>query len=221
MKKLIILLSLILLFGCKTKTVLVENIRNTKDSIENLQLKYDIKSKEFLISETETKLKLSENKIFNLIEQLKISENEKQNLKESFETTIKEYNDRGILIKETYSKKTSELQKDLTRSEEKIKTLQSENERNISLLENLKSEYNFEVNENIEINKKLEFLEKEYKELQKTKTVSAKFQWWLLLIGLFAGMALFYYFTPVVQFIFNITDKIKNLIKKTIWKQKN
>ena len=141
MKKTIILLSIIILFGCKTKTVLVENIRNTKDSTENVELKNQLKISEFKISDITSKLESAEKKTFSLIEQLNISESEKQNLKESIETTIKEYNDKGVLIKETYSKKTSELVKDLTRSEEKNKQLQSEIYKNVSLLKTLSENY--------------------------------------------------------------------------------
>ena len=128
MKKLIIFLVMFAIFGCKTKTIVVENIRNTKDSTENVQLKAKIKQSENLLLESEQKLQQTEKKIYSLIEQLNVSESEKQNLKESFETIIKEYNEKGILIKETYSKKTSELVKELSWSEQKNKFLQEEND---------------------------------------------------------------------------------------------
>ena len=73
MKKIIVLLLIILLFGCKTKTVLIENVRNTKDSTENVQLKSQLKISELKISETASKLESSEKKTLNLIEQLNVS----------------------------------------------------------------------------------------------------------------------------------------------------
>ena len=211
MKKLILLFILIAIFGCKTKTVLIENVRNTKDSTENVQLKSQLKISEFKISEATSKLELSEKKTFSLIEQLNISESEKQNLKESIETTIKEYNDKGVLIKETYSKKTSELVKDLTRSEEKNKQLQSEIDKNISLLKTLSENYNLTFDENTELNKEVKLLQKENSDLKQSKKTSTGFKWWLLLIGFGIGAAIF--FTPVkswlIKFIINVFKKIK------------
>lgn len=211
MKKTIILLSIIILFGCKTKTVLIENIRNTKDSTENVELKNQLKISEFKISDITSKLESAEKKTFRLIEQLNISESEKQNLKESIETTIKEYNDKGVLIKETYSKKTSELVKDLTRSEEKNKDLQSEINKNISLLKTLSENYNLTFDENTKLNKEVKLLEKENSDLKQSKKTSTGLQWWLLLIGFGIGAAIF--FTPVkswlIKFIINVFKKIK------------
>ena len=211
MKKTIILLSIIILFGCKTKTVLVENIRNTKDSTENVELKNQLKISEFKISDITSKLESAEKKTFSLIEQLNISDSEKQNLKESFETSIKEYNDKGVLIKETYSKKTSELVKDLTRSEEKNKQLQSEIDKNISLLKTLSENYNLTFDENTELNKKVKLLQEENSDLKQSKKTSTGFKWWLLLIGFGIGAAIF--FTPVkswiIKFILNLFKKIK------------
>lgn len=211
MKKTILLLLIVLLFGCKTKTVLVENIRNTKDSTENVELKNQLKISEFKISDITSKLESAEKKTFSLIEQLNISDSEKQNLKESIETTIKEYNDKGILIKETYSKKTSELVKDLTRSEEKNKQLQSEIDKNISLLKTLSENYNLTFDENTELNKEVKLLQKENSDLKQSKKTSTGFKWWLLLIGFGIGAAIF--FTPVkswiIKFILNLFKKIK------------
>ena len=211
MKKTILLLLIVLLFGCKTKTVLVENIRNTKDSTENVELKNQLKISEFKISDITSKLESAEKKTFSLIEQLNISDSEKQNLKESIETTIKEYNDKGVLIKETYSKKTSELVKDLTRSEEKNKQLQSEIDKNISLLKTLSENYNLTFDENTELNKEVKLLQKENSDLKQSKKTSTGFKWWLLLIGFGIGAAIF--FTPVkswiIKFILNLFKKIK------------
>lgn len=211
MKKTILLLLIVLLLGCKTKTVLVENTRNTKDSTENVELKNQLKISEFKISEATSKLELSEKKTFSLIEQLNISESEKQNLKESIETTIKEYNDKGVLIKETYSKKTSELVKDLIRSEEKNKQLQSEIDKNISLLKTLSENYNLTFDENTKLNKEVKLLEKENSYLKQSKKTSTGLQWWLALIGFAIPTIIF--FTPVkswlIKFIINVFKKIK------------
>ncbi len=211
MKKTILLLLIVLLFGCKTKTVLVENIRNTKDSTENVELKNQLKISEFKISEATSKLELSEKKTFSLIEQLNISESEKQNLKESFETTVKEYNDKGVLIKESYSKKTSELVKDLIRSEEQNKQLKSEIDKNVSLLKTLSENYNLTFDENTELNKEVKLLQKENSDLKQSKKTSTGFKWWLLLIGFGIGAAIF--FTPIkswlIKFIINVFKKIK------------
>jgi len=211
MKKTILLLLIVLLFGCKTKTVLVENIRNTKDSTENVELKNQLKISEFKISEATSKLELSEKKTFSLIEQLNISESEKQNLKESFETTVKEYNDKGVLIKESYSKKTSELVKDLIRSEEQNKQLKSEIDKNVSLLKTLSENYNLTFDENTELNKEVKLLQKENSDLKQSKKTSTGLKWWLLLIGFGIGAAIF--FTPVkswlIKFIINVFKKIK------------
>ena len=211
MKKLILLFILIAIFGCKTKTVLIENVRNTKDSTENVQLKSQLKISEFKISEATSKLELSEKKTFSLIEQLNISESEKQNLKESIETTIKEYNDKGVLIKETYSKKTSELVKDLIRSEEQNKQLKSEIDKNVSLLKTLSENYNLTFDENTELNKEVKLLQKENSDLKQSKKTSTGLQWWLALIGFAIPTIIF--FTPVkswlIKFIINVFKKIK------------
>jgi len=211
MKKLILLFILIAIFGCKTKTVLIENIRNTKDSAENVQLKSQLKISEFKISEATSKLELSEKKTFSLIEQLNISESERQNLKESFETTIKEYNDKGVLIKETYSKKTSELVKDLTRSEQKNKDLQYEIDKNISLLKTLSENYSLSIDKNTDLTKKVKFLEKENSDLKQTKKTSTGFQWWLFVIGFAVGSIIF--FSPAKTFLIKIILKIINMFK--------
>ena len=211
MKKTILLLLIVLLFGCKTKTVLVENIRNTKDSTENVELKNQLKISEFKISDITSKLESAEKKTFSLIEQLNISDSEKQNLKESIETTIKEYNDKGVLIKETYSKKTSELVKDLIHSEQKNKDLQSEIDKNISLLKTLSENYNLTFDENTELNKEVKLLQKENSDLKQSKKTSTGFQWWLALIGFAISTVIF--FAPVkswlIKFIINVFKKIK------------
>lgn len=202
MKKLIVFLVVFAIYGCKTKTIVVENIRNTKDSTENVQLKAKIKQSENLLLESEQKLQQSEKKIYSLIEQLNVSESEKQNLKESFETIIKEYNGNGILIKETYSKKTSELVKELSWSEQKNKLLQKENDKNTLLLQTVSANYNKEVEKNIDLDKKVTLLEKENKDLKEKKATSTGFQWWWLIIGFAGGIVIYHYVSRLVKVIF-------------------
>ena len=202
MKKLIIFLVMFAIFGCKTKTIVVENIRNTKDSTENVQLKAKIKQSENLLLKSEQKLQQSEKKIYSLIEQLNVSESEKQNLKESFETIIKEYNEKGILIKETYSKKTSELVNELSWSEQKNKFLQEENDKNMLLLQTVSANYNKEVENNIDLDKKVTLLEKENRDLKEKKATSTGFQWWWLVIGFAGGIVIYHYVSRLVKVIF-------------------
>ena len=95
MKKTIALLIILLLFGCKTKYILTENVRNTRDSVENVQLKQSISEAETTLQNALFQAKTAEQKVSDLIEKLNVSENEKQILKESFETVIKEYNLQG------------------------------------------------------------------------------------------------------------------------------
>ena len=202
MKKLILFLIVFAVFGCKTKTILVENVRNTRDSTENVELKAKIKQSENLLLESEQKLQQSEKKIYSLIEQLNVSESEKQNLKESFETIIKEYNEKGILIKETYSKKTSELVKELSWSEQKNKFLQEENDKNTLLLQTVSANYNKEVENNIDLDKKVTLLEKENRDLKEKKATSTGFQWWWLVIGFAGGIVIYHYVSRLVKVIF-------------------
>ena len=202
MRKLILFLVVISMVGCKTKTILVENVRNVKDSTENVQLKAKIKQSENLLLKSEQKLQQSEKKIYSLIEQLNVSESEKQNLKESFETIIKEYNEKGILIKETYSKKTSELVKELSWSEQKNKFLQEENDKNTLLLQAVSANYNKEVENNIDLDKKVTLLEKENRDLKEKKATSTGFQWWWLVIGFAGGIVIYHYVSRLVKVIF-------------------
>ena len=104
MKKTILLIAIILLFGCRTKTVLTENTRNTRDSIENVELRQRISISEKELNDAKVQLKVNEQKAGELIERLNVSETEKQQLRETFETIVKEYNNQGVLTKESYSK---------------------------------------------------------------------------------------------------------------------
>lgn len=193
MKKLIIFLIMFAIFGCKTRTVLVENIRNTKDSIENVELKQRIIVTDKQLQDLQIQIKVNEQKYGELIERLNISETEKQQLKETFETIVKEYNDHGVLIKESYSKRTSELIRDISKLEEQNKTLTS----TISTQTELITHYTNEVirvsDMNVELNKKVQLLEKENTELKDTKQSKPVFQWWLIVVGFVGGVVAYYY----------------------------
>ena len=201
MKKVILLLTLLLLFGCKTKYILTENTRNTKDSIENVQLNERIKVTEKELSDARIKIKVNEQKATELIERLNISETEKQQLRETFETIVKEYNEQGVLIKESYSKRTSELIKDISKLEEQNKNLTGTINTQTELISHYTSEITRASDMNVELNKKVQMLEKENSDLKSVKQSKAKFAWWLLIIGFAGGVAFYYYFESIVGFI--------------------
>lgn len=198
MKKTIVLLTIILLFGCKTKQILVENVRNTRDSIENVELRQRISVSEKELNDAKIKLKVNEQKAGELIERLNVSETEKQQLRETFETIVKEYNSQGVLIKESYSKRTSELIKDISKLEEQNKNLTS----TISTQTELISHYTGEITRvsdmNVDMNKKVQTLEKENKDLKTTKSSKPVFQWWLMVIGFVGGIVVYYYLGGVI-----------------------
>ena len=78
MRKLILFLVVISMVGCKTKTILVENVRNTRDSTENVELKQRITVSEKALYDARIELKINEQKASELIERLNVSETEKQ-----------------------------------------------------------------------------------------------------------------------------------------------
>ena len=201
MKKIILLIVIIVMFGCKTKTVLVENARNTRDSTENVELKQRITVSEKALYEARMELKINEQKASELIERLNISETEKQQLRETFETIVKEYNEQGVLIKESYSKRTSELIKDISKLEDQNKNLSSTINTQTELITYYTTEIARVADMNVVLNKKVQFLEKENSELKAVKTVKAKFQWWLLLVGFAGGLLFYYYFGRIVSWI--------------------
>ena len=208
MKKLIIFLVVVVMFGCKTKTILVENVRNTRDSTENVELKQRVTVSEKALYEARMELKINEQKASELIERLNVSETEKQQLRETFETIVKEYNEQGVLIKESYSKRTSELIKDISKLEEQNKNLASTISTQTELITYYTTEIARMADMNVELNKKMQLLEKENSELKLAKTVKSKFQWWLMLIGFAVGLLFYYYFGKIV----NIIIKIKNIL---------
>ena len=198
MKKLIIFLVMFALFGCKTKTILVENVRNTRDSTENVELKQRITVSEKALYDARMELKINEQKASELIERLNISETEKQQLRETFETIVKEYNEQGVLIKESYSKRTSELIKDISKLEEQNKNLTATISTQTELINHYTAEINRTSDTNVELNKKVQTLEKENKEIKEKNVSKPVFQWWLLVIGLVAGVAAGYYLGGVI-----------------------
>ena len=166
MKRLILLIVIFAMFGCKTKYILTENVRNTRDSVENVNLKQVITAKETTLQNALYQAKTAEQKASELIEKLNISESEKQLLKESFETVIKEYNDNGVLIKESYSKRTSELTKDLNRIEQINRELQATNSSQSELIAYYTAEVKRTYDMNLELTKKVQLLEKENSDLK-------------------------------------------------------
>ena len=194
MKKLITLLIILALFGCKTKYILTENVRNTRDSVENVQLRQTITATEKTLQNALFQAKTAEQKASELIEKLNISESEKQLLKESFETVVKEYNENGVLIKESYSKRTSELTKDINRMEQINRELQLTNNSQSELIQYYTTEVKRTYDQNLELTKKVQMLEQENSDLKSTKQSKAKFAWWLLIIGFAGGVAFYYYF---------------------------
>jgi len=201
MKRIIIFIVVLVLFGCKTKTVLVENVRNTRDSTENVELKQRIAISEKALYDARMELKINEQKASELIERLNISETEKQQLRETFETIVKEYNEHGVLIKESYSKRTSELIKDISKLEEQNKNLTATINTQTELISNYTSEITRISDMSVALNKRTQLLEKENSELKAVKTVKAKFQWWLLLIGFACGLLFYFYMGKIFTFI--------------------
>lgn len=199
MKKLLFISLLILLVSCKTKTILTENVRNTKDSTENVQLKGTISEMEKVLQSALFQAKTSEQKMFEAIEKLSISEIEKQHLKESFETSIKEYNENGVLVKETYSKRTSELQKDLSRSEQRNKELTETVYFQADIISKLQKESEYTSNQVVELTKITQLLEKENKELKSKNKSSTKINIWLLAAGFLIGLIAYFYLNKLIQ----------------------
>jgi len=208
MKKIILLLAILVLFGCKTKEILVENTRNTRDSIENVELKQRITVSEKELNDAKIQLKINEQKASELIERLNISETEKQQLRETFETIVKEYNDQGVLIKESYSKRTSELIKDISKLEEQNKNLTSTISTQTELITHYTSEITRVSDTNVELNKKVQFLEKENKEIKEKSVSKPVFQWWLIVIGFIAGIVAYYYLGGVIGKVVSLVLKI-------------
>lgn len=211
MKKTIVLLTIILLFGCKTKQILVENVRNTRDSIENVELRQRISISEKELNDARIQLKVNEQKAGELIERLNVSETEKQQLRETFETIVKEYNNQGVLIKESYSKRTSELIKDISKLEEQNKNLTATISTQTELISHYTSEITRVSDMNVDMNKKVQTLEKENKEIKEKSVSKPVFQWWLIVIGFAAGIVAYYYLGGVIGKLVSWVFKIIKL----------
>ena len=213
----IFFLFLAFFMSCKTKTALVENVRNSRDSIENIQLRQIISETEKQLNTTKMQLSVNEQKVSALIEKLNITDSEKQQLREGVETFVKEYNDKGILIKETYSKKTSELMKDKSRLEEQNKSLNDNYNSQIKLISDYKSKINLMTDMNTEMNKKVQLLEKQNTDLKLKKETETGFNWYLMAIsfavGMLAAFAIHHYFGSAIgkfiAFIIKLSGNIK------------
>ena len=201
MKRIIFLILIFAMFGCKTKYILTENVRNTSDSIENVQLKQRIKTTEKELTEANIQLKVNEKLVSELAEKYNLSETEKQQLRETFETVVKEYNNQGMLVKESYSKRTSELIKDISKLEEQNKNLTGTINTQTELISHYTSEITRVSDMNVELNKKVQMLEKENSDLKSTKQSKAKFAWWLLIIGFAGGLLFYFYIGKIFAFI--------------------
>ena len=208
MKRIIFLILIFALFGCKTKTILVENIRNTRDSTENVELKQRITASEKALYDARMELKINEQKYGELIERLNISETEKQQLRETFETIVKEYNEQGILIKESYSKRTSELIKDISKLEEQNKNLSTTIKTQTELINYYTTEIARMADMNVEMNKKVQLLEKENSDLKERKQSKPVFQWWLIVVGFAGGIVAYYYMGGIVGRVVNWIKKL-------------
>ena len=208
MKRIILFFIVFAVFGCKTKTILVENVRNTRDSTENVELKQRITSSEKALYDARMELKINEQKASELIERLNISETEKQQLRETFETIVKEYNEQGVLIKESYSKRTSELIKDISKLEEQNKNLTATISTQTELINHYTSEITRVSDMNVEMNKKMQLLEKENSELKMQKQSKPVFQWWLIVVGFVGGVVAYYYLGGIVGRFVNWIKKL-------------
>lgn len=187
----IAILSLILVIftSCKifTKTITKEVLKI--DSTEVVSLKQQLSVKENKLTSLSSQLKESEIKVLSYIEKLNISEYDKSILRDQFETTIKEYNDKGVLIKETYSKKTSELLKDLTSYKEQNKQL-TDSIKSLSEQYSLYFDnYNLQVDLNNEQLKQISLLKSEIS-LLKSKKIQNGFSFQWLLIGMILGLVI-------------------------------
>ena len=205
--KLLIILSIVFLTSCKTKYILTENVRNTRDSIENVQLNERIKVTEKELTDAKIQLKVNEKLVSELAEKYNLSETEKQQLRETFETIVKEYNEQGVLIKESYSKRTSELIKDISKLEEQNKNLTGTINTQTELISHYTSENTRVSDMNVELNKKVQLLEKENSDLKSVKKSKAKFAWWLLIIGFAGGVAFYYYFESIVGWVIKLIKR--------------
>lgn len=177
MKKIILLLTILLLFGCKTKQVVVEKIVYKTDSTEIVRANKKLALSASRVSDLEKDLNSIKSEYLSIVEKLQISEREKENLKESLTTIDREYNEKGILIREKFTQKNTELQKDLTRYIEKNKELQDQLKAEQQEKETIRINYENQVYKIDELNRKVNYLEEinsDLKTVKKTGEFSLK-----------------------------------------------
>jgi len=187
----------LLFVSCTTKTVLIENARNTKDSVENIQLKSELNAAKKSALELTNQLELLKKEIIKISEQQNLSESEKQQLNEKLITVVEEYDIHGNMAKRTYSEKVSKLAKDLNRSEQKNKFLENELSKTYLLNEKLSSKLNSVIDEKTNLDKKVKFLEKVTSELKFKQKTKAKYPLFLLPIGIVIGILLSVFFPSI------------------------
>ncbi len=207
MKKLLFILIAISLFSCRTKEIV--KIEYVRDSVEVERLTGELSEKVKEISRLRTDIQTAERRFRDVVEQLQITESEKQALIESYETTIKEYNTEGILIKETYSKRVTDFQKELNSFKSENKALKERLFHEQEMNTVLQKETAKLTDQLVESNKKVELLEKEKAD---SKSVKTHFKWWmavlLFLFGGAAGFAVRHYFNHLKTKLFFIRHKI-------------
>ena len=204
MKRNIILIALIsvFLFSCKTKEKIIYQTVKEIDSTENVHLKQTVSQLEKDLYTAESRAKTAEEKFTEAVEKLNVSEKEKQTLKETFETWTKEYNENGILIKETYSKRISELITDLEKSKEQLKEKTEQIKSQTETIDFLTVLLNKKTSSNVELEKQVKYLEEENVSLRSVTKTKSKPQWLFLIIGFVAGLAVYYYFPLLLKLIF-------------------
>lgn len=170
-----------------------------RDSTEVNFLKSKLSERENEIILLKSEKRLSEQQFKDIVERLEISENEKQQLHETYESTVKEYDAEGRLIKETYSKKTSELTKEINFFKEENKQLKDELYHTQEMNIVLQNERDKAIDQFVEAGKKVVLLEKEL-EARSVKHEGRSYWWvWMVVGGL--GGAL------VNRFVRNLINK--------------
>ena len=169
MKKLILLIVVASLFSCKTKEIV--RIQYTKDSTETVQLS--------------GKIGQLENELYQKNQQLSEQRKENERLQSNTSVVIERYDtsrDTIRLKEKVFVNRTETSEKDSQFNKEMTEYLTSEIERVYEM--------------NVELNRKVDLLESEKTEVK--KTAKPKFQWGLILVGFFIGLAFYYYLNRLV-----------------------
>lgn len=191
-------LVILLLASCRTKEVV--KYEYLKDSTEIVLLKSKLFEQESEISSLTSEIRSSEQKFKNIVEQLQITETEKQLLKETFETTVKEYDTEGRLIKETYSKRITDFIKEINSFKEENRVLKEDLYNTQEMNTVLQREYNRVADSVSESNKKVAFLEQELEARSTKREVKSSVIWWLcMLIGFSVGVTAYHYLGELVS----------------------